>query len=53
MATMGKSSGMRYASQSRFWISFPTGDVATASTVRFVVNNVYHQQELFGPSASG
>ena len=35
-----------------FGISFPTGDVATASKVRFVVNNVY-QQELFGPNVSG
>ena len=33
-----------------FGISFPTGDVATASRVRYVVNNVYQQQELFGPN---
>ena len=36
-----------------FGISFPTGDVATASKVRYVVNNVYKQQELFGPDVSG
>ena len=36
-----------------FGISFPTGDVATASKVRYVVNNVYQQQELFGPNVYG
>ncbi|MXZ19564.1 MAG: hypothetical protein F4205_09395 [Gemmatimonadetes bacterium] len=36
-----------------FGISFPTGNVATASKVQFVVNNVYQQQELFGPNLSG
>ena len=36
-----------------FGISFPTGNVATASKVRYVVNNVYQQQELFGPDVSG
>jgi len=36
-----------------FGISFPTGDVTTASTVQYVVNNVYHQQELFAPNVSG
>lgn len=36
-----------------FGISFPTGDVTNASKVRYVVNNVYQQQELFEPSASG
>ena len=35
-----------------FGISFPKGDVATASKVRYVVNNVYHQQEFFGPDVS-
>ena len=36
-----------------FAMSFPMGDVTTASKVRYVVNNVYHQHELFGPSVSG
>ena len=36
-----------------FVISFPTGDVATASKVRYVVNNVYQQRELFGPNVYG
>ena len=36
-----------------FGISFPRGNVASASRVRYVVNNVYHQQELFGPNVSG
>ncbi len=36
-----------------FAISFPMGDVRTASKVRYVVNNVYHQHELFGPNVSG
>lgn len=36
-----------------FGISFPRGNVATASKVRYVVNNVYQQQELFGPNEYG
>ena len=36
-----------------FGISFPKGDVANASKVRYVVNNVYHEQELVGPNAAG
>ena len=36
-----------------FVISFPTGDVGTASKVRYVVNNVYQQQELFEPNVYG
>ena len=36
-----------------FGVSFPTGDAAAASKVRYVVNNVYQQQELFGPEVSG
>lgn len=36
-----------------FGISFPRGDIATASKVQYVVNNVYQQQELFGPDEYG
>ncbi|MCY3546043.1 MAG: Z1 domain-containing protein [Gemmatimonadetes bacterium] len=36
-----------------FGLSFPRGNVATASKVQYVVNNVYQQQELFGPNVYG
>ncbi|MDE2822623.1 MAG: Z1 domain-containing protein [Chloroflexota bacterium] len=35
-----------------FGISFPRGDLDSASKVQYVVNNVYHEQELSGPGPS-